>query len=629
MKTILLTLGFTCVFCQLFSQNKFDVSTIPDALKKHAGSVAREERTDFEVKEPGKATMKIHKVVTVLNQNGKDELAFQAWVDKFHSLESVAIQVFDSKGEPGKKYKRSDLQSQMTGEGLVPDGKVYYLEVPTVGYPVTIQFDYELGYTGLLQYPAYQIQHPGQSVENSVYNVSIPENLDLRYKAKNTNLVPVATTAAGIKTYSWSAKQLPALETEAGSVTYRNYFPQILLAPNKFEMGGYVGDMSSWESFGKWNALLLTKANNLSDARKEFFRNLVKDAPDDRSKVRIIYRYLQSNFRYVSIQLGMGGFIPFEADFVDKKKYGDCKALSNYTMASLAAVGIKSHYALINSDYNSEPVDADFPIDRFNHIILCVPQQKDTIWLECTSSTNEFAVLGNFTENKNALLITENGGKLVATPKSKAAHNIYGSTSLVTLAEDGSGIVQASLTSSGEFRDLVDYLGTQKKDEQKRILVDYLDYMDPDEFEVRYDTSNKSTPLGLALSFEKIPEFIAGKKLFLNPRVYKIWNTSLPSPENRKKDYYFKHPFIKMDTTVYKLPEGFSIETLPKAKNVKFEFGSFNSTYQYDEAKREVMSCAKLQLDEYKIPPAKFEATAKFFNEVLTEYTEKIVIKRL
>ncbi|WP_315822799.1 hypothetical protein [Paraflavitalea speifideaquila] len=48
-------------------------------------------------------------------------------------------------------------------------------------------------------------------------------------------------------------------------------------------------------------------------------KDLVKDAKDDREKARIIYDYLQKNFRYVSIQLGIGGWRSLSADFTDQK----------------------------------------------------------------------------------------------------------------------------------------------------------------------------------------------------------------------------------------------------------------------------------------------------------------------
>ena len=70
---------------------------------------------------------------------------------------------------------------------------------------------------------------------------------------------------------------------------------------------------------------------------------MVKNATTDREKAAILYNYMQNNMRYVSIQLGIGGLRPFPASFVDDKKYGDCKALSNYLKSALDAVGVKSN----------------------------------------------------------------------------------------------------------------------------------------------------------------------------------------------------------------------------------------------------------------------------------------------
>jgi transglutaminase-like putative cysteine protease len=631
MKIIALTIISLSAILFTNAQEKiYDAATISEQLKKNAYSVKREEVLEFEVKAINKASFKVHKVVTVLNENGKDELIFHEFTDKFMSLEGVSIQLFDSKGGIIRKYKRSDLSMQTAGEGLVPDGKVYFIELPAPNYPITIQTDYELKFTGLLNYPRYQVQLPEQSVENSVYIAKVPPELDLRFKGINTPLTPVITNDAKIKTYSWFIKNLAALEYEAGSLNYASRYPHILISPTKFELDEYEGDMSSWASFGKWYGLLAKAANNLTPERKSFFQSLVKNAQDDREKIKIIYNYLQANCRYVLISLGIGGFKPFDANFVDNKKYGDCKALSNYAQACLNAVGIKSYQALINSDYNKAPVDPSFPYNGFNHVILCIPAQKDTTWLECTSTTTDFNVLGNFTENKYALLITEDGGKLVPTPKSKASENIFSSNSIIELSDDYSGVVKITLNTTGEYKqDLANYINNQTKDDQKKFLVNYIGYPQPDDFEIEYDQLNKNMPTKITMGILKIPEFTAGKKVFLNPRMYKIWSSELPKSENRTQDFYFEHPFIKIDTTIYQLPQGFGLETLPKARNISFEYGSFNSSYEFDETKKLIRSISKLELNEYKIPVAKFTATKDFFNKVLEEYTEKLVIRRL
>lgn len=625
------TLALVCIMSQVIAQSgNFPVAFIPDSMKKNASSVLRDERIEFEVKSIDKASYNIHKVITVLNESGKDQLLFYEFSDKFHSLEDVSIEAYDLKNGTKRKYSKSDLTKQSTGEGLVPDGKVYYLEIPTTGYPVTISIDYKIKMNGLLNYPDYLVQVPEQSVEHSVFIAKVPAELDLRYKSKNTRLTATIAEEGKYKTYTWAVKNLTAMENEEGSVSAESRYPRILISPNKFELDGYAGDMSSWESFGKWYGALAKDAINLSDERKLFFNEMVKNIPDDKEKIRTIYNYLQNNFRYVSIQLGIGGFKPFAADFVDKKKYGDCKALSNYMQASLQAIGLKSYQALINASYNKEPVDPEFPHNSFNHVIVCVPMDKDSVWLECTSTTNDFGVLGSFTENRNALLITENGGKLVATPKSRASENRFGCTTVVHLQEDGSGTAEVKLTATGEYKqDFMHYLFDQKKDAQKKYLVNDIGFLQPDDFVLNYEKENKLAPVSLQLAIEKIPDFSAGNKQFLNPRIYKIWGRALPKAENRTQDFYFSRPFIKTDTTIYKLPAGYTAETLPKAKNLKFEFGSFTCTYYFDEQQKSITTTARLELTAYKIPAAKFLAAKKFFNDVLGEYTEKVVIKRL
>lgn len=613
-----------------FSQvNVLDASTIPASLKENAHSVKREEKIDFEVYDIDAAKLTVHQVYTVLDAQGEDALFFAEPSDEFQKLEDAEIKVYDANGKFVNKYKLKEMHAEAVGEGLVEDGKVYFFRVAAPSYPITVQYDYEVKYKGTLNYPDYDIEEPEQSVESSGYTASVSSSLDLRFKARNTNITPAINAVGKNKLYHWEVKNLAAIPEEEGTAKGYSVYPQILIAPNKFSMDGNEGDLTSWKDFGRWYINLCNGTINLSDETKNRLKEMVKNASDDKEKMRIIYKYLQANFRYVSIQLGIGGYKPFEAAFVDQKKYGDCKALSNYTKACLDAVGIVSYDALINAEYNSEPVDPSFPHNSFNHVILCVPGQKDTTWLECTSNTNDFGVLGSFTENRNALLITPDGGVLVSTPRSKPAENTFSCTTKVTLNEDASGESESDVKTSGEYKqELIHYVMNEKKDDQKKYLVSNLGFIQPDDFEFTKDSKKDSAETAFKFSIDKIPEFTAGSKMFLNPRIYKMWNMKLPSDEKRTHPYYFECPFIKVDTTVYQLPENFTVENLPKARDNKFEYGSFKTNYTYDEKSNSVTSIAALTLSQNVIPADKYLPTLKFFSNVIDEYTEKIVIKR-
>lgn len=614
----MLLFQFQVAYCQ-----NWDVAGIPEAMKKGANVVVREERQELEIKSISEARFKSHEVYTILNENGKERLHLIEVTDPFHSLEEFSVKMFDASGKLLNKYNKKDLQYVFAGDGLITDTKYNILHLQTSVYPVTVEYSNEILYKGSLQYPSYLLQSPEQSLIHGEYAVSVPADLDIRFKSQNTDIKPEIKTEGNFKRYKWTADLMPALKYEEMAVSQESRYPMIIVIPNKFVLDGVAGDMRTWNDFGKWYGGLAKSTLNLDEEKKAFFRNLVRDAKTDREKAAIIYHYLQENFRYVSIQLGIGGFRPFPAMVTDKNKYGDCKALTNYTQASLGAVGIESYQALINAGQNKMAIDPLVPRNGFNHVILCVPNHKDTFWLECTSNSNDFGVLGSFTENRNALLITEEGGKLVQTPKSVSGENRLSSKSIVTLSPDGSASTEIFISTTGEYKGI--QLTKEKKDYQKMILFHYFGFPQPDQFEVT--DGNQKGAYHIRMEIEKLPSVMTNGKMFLDPRLYRIWKANLPPAENRTQDLYFPNPFVKSDSTIYKLPVGFKPETLPAAQMLKIKSGTFSTNFSFNETTGELLSVSTLELKNHIVPVAEYAETKAFFDAVAKEFNAKIVVR--
>jgi Domain of Unknown Function with PDB structure (DUF3857)/Transglutaminase-like superfamily len=603
-----------------------DLLRIPDSVRKNASVIKQYERQYFEITDVEHSSFEVQQVYTIMGEEGKGRLVFQLFSSKYMSIDEAEIKVYDLAGKQTARYRKKEMSTVANGEGLIEDGFVTYFVVPSSSYPITVEYNYKYKFKGTRVIPKYVINTSGESVVNSTYIAKVPKDLDIRYKSINTKLSPDIKDDGKNKVYQWTVNNIPAVEYEYGSSD--KPYPVIEIAPTRFSYYGSEGQLTSWKDFGLWLSTLYNGLDVLPEDRKQFFRNMVKDANEDKEKARIIYDYLQKNFRYVSIQLGIGGIKPFSADFTDKKKYGDCKGLSNYMKAALGSVGVRSHVAIINAQYNSEPVDPNFPQDDFNHVILCIPQPKDSIWLECTSSTTDFGVLGTFTENRNALLITETGGALVPTPKSKFTDNRFYTTSTVVLAEDGSGKTNTAFTTCGEYKEILESVLKDKDDDRKEYLVNSLGFKQPDVFSLTENKNAGDYVVNLDMEIQKIPEFKAGSKMFINPRLYKLFQQSLPKAQNRRLDYYFRFPFEKMDTTIFKLPEGYVPDALPGAKEVKCDLASYSTKYWFDEKERSVYCTSKLVLQQNKIPAAKYASVKTFFDDVLLDANQKLVIKK-
>jgi transglutaminase-like putative cysteine protease len=618
-----------CTICNA-QQNNYAAFTIPDSLKKDADVVVREEYIKFIIKDINSAKYEVHKVITILNENGKGYLNFNEFSSKFRVLDDAEIKVYDVLGIKKNTYSKKEMTTVNYGEGLVPEGKVTYFSVNAHSYPFTIEINYVIKYKGILSYPDYFFQHSDQSVQHSVLEVEVPTNLSLRYKIQNCKYQPAITHDDKNDYYRWEVKNIGAFKYEKYCGAFDNYLPRILLAPNKFQLDDYEGDMTSWKNFGTWINNLYSTTVSLPEERKIFYQAMVKDAPTNIEKAKILYSYMQNNMRYVSIQLGIGGLRPFKASFVDEKKYGDCKALSNYLKSALDAVGVKANVVIIEGDMRPSNVLEDFPDNYFNHAILCIPQPKDSIWLECTSTTLPFAELGPFTENRKAMMVTENGGVLVSTPLSNFKNNAAGILTNIDVDTDGGAKITTAFVSRGAERNyLLMGFHDMKEDERRRYFISGMEWKQPDVIDITTSGKTENPYVVTAkMDYEKIYSFKAGSKYFFEPRLYPIFDEEIPETEKRIRDYYFTYPYQSADTTVYHLPANFSIETLPKDKAINLPFAAYSCTYKWDAAAHTVNITALLQIKERVVKAADYKKLLDFKKQVLADVNEKIVVKK-
>ena len=618
------------VWCSSAQPNIYSALTIPDSLRKDADVVIREENIKLSIKDKNTARYEVQQVITILNEQAKRFLSFVQFSDKFHVLDDAEIKIFDLLGNKKNTYSKKEMTSLNYGDGLVPEGKVTYFNVNAPAYPITVEFNYSIKFKGIFSFPGYDMHSPWQSVQHSVFEVDVPTDLGVRYKLLNTNVQPEISHNGDKDIYKWELKNLKAYKLEKHSGSPFSYEPTVLVGPNKFQLDDYEGDMTSWKNFGAWIDNLYAKTTGLPEDKKLFYQNMVKHVSTDKEKAAILYNYMQNNMRYVSIQLGIGGLRPFPASFVDDKKYGDCKALSNYLKSALDAVGVKSNMVIIQGSNTPRYVMDDFPANYFNHAILCIPQPKDTIWLECTSTTLPFAQLGPFTENRKAMLVTDNGGVLVNTPISNYKTNTESVNTFIEVNEEGGAKVITQYTLYGDGRDeLLMRFHDLKEDEKRRFFITNMEWKNPDILEIG-NSKNKANPylVKATMDYEKVYSFNAGSKLFFETRLYPIFNEEIPENEKRIRDYYFTCPYQTMDTTVYKFPPGFSLETLPRNKLVQFSFANYTCNYAWDAVTHTLTSITLLQIKDRIIKVADYPKLLDFKKQVMADVNEKIVMKR-
>ena len=625
--TSLVFLTYYAGLCQI-SFTSYSSLSLPENLKKDANAVYRLDEGVLDVISPSKYIFKTHQVITLLNNEAARHLQHVLHYDKFEKVENVEVKIYNAAGELVKKYQKKNFETRnyFDGFSLYTDDKLLYLETSVPAYPCTIEVTTQKTVNGYLMLPAWIVATPYEAVEYSSFTVNVPSGLEIKHRELNLDLKPEIKTSGDIKSYTWIIRNIPASKYETNSYSSNN-LPRIDIVPENFEYDGHKGEFKSWQSFGDWNYPLYEDNNSFTQQDMRKINALVYTCKTDREKIKVLYDYLKQNMRYVSIQLGIGGFKPFPVSYVNEKKYGDCKALTNYMRYLLKAVGIKSYPALINAGYNRMPADINFPSDPFNHVILCVPLDRDSVWLECTSNNNESGFLGSFTEDKNALLLTENGGVLVSTPKSNYSNSILRSKTIISLNEDGGSSVNGNVFCTGDFWNLFYEIMQEDKNTKKDIFIDYLHYKIPEKFQISEGSDFAGEKqFNLTLSYDQQYDFKTGSKMFFKPRLSSLSNEDIKPMLQRKYDYVFRFPYTKIDTTIYKLPTGYTVDKLPAKKHLENDYGFYENEYLKNENGSSITIVGKLILKKKIIPPADYLKVAEFFQEVNRSENEKFIV---
>jgi hypothetical protein len=192
---------------------------------------------------------------------------------------------------------------------------------------------------------------------------------------------------------------------------------------------------------------------------------VTRDAKDPRQQARLLYEWVATNINYAGNCVGVGAVVPRDQAFVLDNRMGDCKDQATLLQALLAARGIASTQALVNSGsmYHLPKVPV---VSMVNHVIVYVPGLD--VYLDPTSGTTPFGMLPMGDSDKPVLLV-DGYRDGVRTPPLRGGANRQVAKSEVTLKPDGSvaGVVQVSVT--GAFavsgRDRLRKLTLQQKEE--------------------------------------------------------------------------------------------------------------------------------------------------------------------
>lgn len=630
-------IGQAIMFVLLISSNvvaqqlNYPIFSIPLELKTNANSVIRFEEDIITIPDQKTQIVQRKRVISVLNSNGDRHVDTYMHYDPVTRIKKIGAYVYNALGIKIKEYKKRDFRdvSAVDGISLFTDSRLLYIDHKATSYPYTIEFfvDIETDNTAFIG-SWYGSSDYYVSTEKSVYSITYEPSLKLKYNAFDE--AQVFSKKEEIGYLRLESSNIEAMVPEDFSPALNTTAAHYDFALENFHLEGVDGSAKNWQEFGAWMDINLVKeSQDLSQQTKYEVLKLISEETNDIDKARKIYEYVQNKTRYISVQVGIGGWKPMLASEVDKLGYGDCKALTNYTKSLLDVAEIPSYYTILYAGGTKRDILPDFASVQGNHAILAIPEGDDFVWLECTSQKIPFGFIGDFTDDRDVMVLTPEGGKIVHTKVYDYGENTQKLMGDVFLNEDGSIQAEVEIESKGiQYNDRY-LVADQIESDQKKYYYNFWDNINNlkiSSIVIENNTQEVVVNEKIDFTAERYASF-AGSEMLV---CLNALNTSSQIPsryKNRAFDVEIQRGFVDTDAVVIHLPEGFSLEGIPEPIHIENDFGAYDvAVERIDDHSLKYNRMYTIYGGKY--PKEKYKEFRSFLKKVARHDNQKIILTK-
>ncbi len=605
---------------------------LDSTLTDNADAVVRLDRTEVVLHSNSKMTVIKQKVVTVLNQAGRKSVKNYAHYNSTIKLEDLQVFIYNANGSTIEKIKKKEFKdiSAVSGGSLYEDSRIKYFKYVPTSYPYTIDFLYSYQTSNTAFIPHWSpVDEYMVSTEKSEFKLTFPEEIKIRTKEKNFETYSISNKSSRNKIH-YEVLNIPASKREMLSPPFYTIEPRLLLGLDNFHLEGIDGQGADWTTFGKWQYdNLLKDRDALPPATIAKMKKLLDGINDPLEKAKKVYEYVQNNTRYISVQLGIGGWMPIEAAEVDRVKYGDCKGLTNYTKALLKSQGVESYYSVVWAGKSKRNIEVDFASMQGNHVILNIPNENGDVWLECTSQKIPFGFLGNFTDDRDVLVITPEGGTIKHTPIYGDDHNKKVTKADYTVTSEGHLKAKVAITSQGiqyDSRSEMDRLPENKKETRYKKYWSNINGLKI--ADIKLSNSSEEIKYIERIKLEA-PSYasIAGDDMLFEINPFDA-NKSVPDRyRNRKQPFEISRGYVDEDEYVITLPENYVVTDLPDPIAVDSKYGSYHTDIE-QTADNKLIYKRKLLIRKGEYSKDEYSAYRDFRRTIAKNDNQRIVLTK-
>lgn len=427
---------------------------------------------------------------------------------------------------------------------------------------------------------------------------------------------------------SYIAENVPALKEENYVDNIQNYRSSLQheLEKTRFPEEPVKDYSVTWEGVAKtiYQDKDFGKELNERDYIAQDLKRILKDVNSIPERVDIIFKFVQNKMNW-NEQKG------YLTDIGVKKAYiggiGNVAEINFILCAMLNYAGINSNPVLISTREHGIPVFPNRTI--FNYVIVATEIEGKQVLLDATNKNATLNILPLHTLNWTGRLIKQDGTSeeinLVPNFSSKTGTNML---ALIDKTGKIAGKARLQKTDYEAFVFREKYLGINKDNYLEKLEND-LNQIQIGDYSIENSKDlSKSIVENFTFTADNQCEII-GDKMYINPLLFLTQSKNPFIQEKRELPIYFGYPKQDKFNISIEIPEGYSVESIPKAIKIStgenvglFAFNILSEGNKIQIVITEEINMAIVSADFY-------EVLKDFFQKMIDKQNEKIVLKKI
>lgn len=481
-------------------------------------------------------------------------------------------------------------------------------------------------------------------VHRSRFTLSLPPGWE--FTTLWANHADQKPEAVGPNQYAWELMDSPAIEVEpemppfsaVAIHMYLKYFPRDPALRAK--------TTGSWKDIGAWAWTLIQPRLSSSPAIKKKVAELTAGLPNRFQKIKALADFTQQQIRYAAIEIGIGGFQPHAAADVFAHRYGDCKDKATLLNAMLQEIGVNSFEVIVNTQRGI--IRPEFPANFFDHMILAIQLPDDVdgtrlygivkhptlgrlVFFDPTNERVPLGYLPNYLQNNYGLVVTPQGGELLAMPVLPPSTNRLLRTGSLDLSDAGTLTGQLNeVRWGGPAAQSRSQLLEVSPSQRAKVFEDFLggslsNFTLTGATVGNLEKNDESLLLTYKFSAQGYAKH-AGDLLVVRPRVVGTQGSNILAGKPRKYPIEFPEATRQDDQIDITLPPGYVVDELPDPVKAECAYGTYKSEVQVEGNKLHYKRTYEIR--DIVVPTQKLAEVKDFFAQIAAAERSSAVLKR-